>query len=278
MSDEAPLDAVHGFAAGALERLFEEARAQWATVPLAFADYRRHVLRHCGSPAEMLNLGPERAAELYLAAACTAGAPNAASEFSRAYGSIIDQAIRRAGASDVELDELRQDVLELLLVPRPTRSAKLAEYGGRGPLAAWLRTVAARRVIRRRDRARTTPAEPLHDVLLAGGDDMELLELRARYGDAFAMAVRDAIGNLSARQRNLLRQHHVDGLTVRQLGTMHGVHSSTVTRWLQDARTQLHDDTLARLRMALGASDSTVQSIVRMVLSDLDLTLRRLLA
>jgi|GEM_PF-4314550 len=53
------------------------------------------------------------------------------------------------------------------------------------------------------------------------GLDPEIAYLKQRYRDEFREAFVAALGALDERQRNVLRQHHLDGMTIDQLGSLH---------------------------------------------------------
>jgi len=102
--------------------------------------------------------------------------------------------------------------------------------------------------------------------------------LKSMYAEHVATATREALATLSPRARTLLRLHHLDGLTVDDLGRMYNVHRATAARWLAAAREAVFDETRLRLEATLGIGEDSVVSIVRLVQSQLVLSMRRLLA
>ena len=72
------------------------------------------------------------------------------------------------------------------------------------------------------------------------------------------MAFEQAIAELTADERNMLRLHFLDGLTVRELGRLYDTTASTVSRWMKQARTKIVDATRRLLgeRLALSASEA----------------------
>jgi RNA polymerase sigma-70 factor (ECF subfamily) len=146
-------------------------------------------------------------------------------------------------------------------------------------LSAWLRVVVARVVLNVTQTAearlgRGEATEPLEEAL---HDDPELLLLKRRYGAELKAAVAAALEGLPARDRNLLRYAVIDGLTTEQLAAMHGVHRATAVRWLAAARSALRGAVRRGLAARLGISDSEVHSLVRLVRSEIDLSLKKLL-
>ena len=100
--------------------------------------------------------------------------------------------------------------------------------------------------------------------------------LRERYREQVRAAIAAAFAALTERQRNVLRQYYIDGLTIDQLAALYHVDRATTARWVIGARTGVLDGTRDRLRAVLGVSSDEVESILRLVRSELDLSLRLL--
>ncbi len=115
------------------------------------------------------------------------------------------------------------------------------------------------------------------DALPEAGVDPEIAYLKEHYRDEFRAAFVFALGTLSERERNVLRQHHIDGLTIDQLGTLYQVHRATAARWVAAARMTLLDQTRGRLVAKLGVAADEVDSIIRLVRSQLDISIHQLL-
>jgi hypothetical protein len=72
-------------------------------------------------------------------------------------------------------------------------------------------------------------------------------------GSEVDAAVRGAFAALAhARDRNLLRMHHVERVPVDRLGPMFGADGVTVGRWLAALHDELLDDAQGRLIEQLG--------------------------
>src|SRR5262249_41683920 len=76
------------------------------------------------------------------------------------------------------------------------------------------------------------------------------------YRREFELAFREAVQSLSDRERILVRQHFLDGVSVNDLGRLYRVHRATAGRWLERARDALLAATRARLmaRLAVPAA------------------------
>jgi RNA polymerase sigma-70 factor (ECF subfamily) len=113
-------------------------------------------------------------------------------------------------------------------------ASEIAGYSGRGPLRGWLRSVAVHAAWKHLKRARNTAAQQNDDLdtLPSLLRDPELTYLHDAYRAPFKGALAQAMAALTVRQRNLLRQHFVDALSIDQLGALYRVDRSTAARWL----------------------------------------------
>jgi RNA polymerase sigma-70 factor, ECF subfamily len=216
--------------------------------------------------------------DLYLAFACAAGDAAALAAFDREFLGGIAGALRAAGLTADAIDEVKQELRHKLLVAQDG-PPRIAEYSGRAELRLWLRTAAVRMSIdlRRRDRRNVpTDVEEL-DELPDLTDDPELLHLKARYRDELRAAVGEAMQQLEPRERLLLKYHYVDKLGIEKLGDVFGVHRATTARWLNAARDALALKTVRLLVARLGVVTAEVRSIARLVESQLDISVARLL-
>jgi RNA polymerase sigma-70 factor (ECF subfamily) len=112
---------------------------------------------------------------------------------------------------------------------------------------------------------------------IASEVDPELRYLSERYRAVFESALERAIRRLGARERALLRLQMVGGLTLDQIGAIYKVNASTVSRWIAGARDGLLRETERLLRAELPLSSSEFASLARMLASQLDLSVSRLL-
>ncbi|HEY8207662.1 MAG TPA: sigma-70 family RNA polymerase sigma factor [Myxococcaceae bacterium] len=216
------------------------------------------------------------AEDLALAFACGQGSRAAMDRFEREYGAEVDRAFRRMNAGTLQLADVRQQVLEKLFVgERP----KILDYSGQGPLRVWLRVAALRLLTNLVTRA---PREtPLEDELLAAEPlataDPELEHMRRLYRAEFKQAFAAAVAALDVDDRVLLHQRFASRLSMEELAAAHDVHVNTISRWLQRARAALERAVRDDLQRRLRVSEDQLQSILRLVQSQLDVTLGRLL-
>jgi RNA polymerase sigma-70 factor (ECF subfamily) len=219
-----------------------------------------------------------RAPELWLAAACALGDSKAIATLETLYeGAIVAAAKRRSGRATIA-DEAKQVLFAKLFVSDGDAPPKISEYAGRGDLGAFLGVAAARVTLNlvRGEKRRVAATDAAHASPLPL-DDPELARIAARYKDDFRDALRDAASDLTTRERNLLRQHHIDGLTMPELAKMYGLHRVTVVRAIQAAREKLSSGTRRRLEERLRIDVAELESLFRVVGSNLDLSIQRYL-
>ena len=213
-------------------------------------------------------------ADLYLALALAGGDRAALKTFEDTFVPQMDVALRRLRLAQGAPDEVKQALRVELLA-----EGKIGDYAGRGELAAWLRVTATRKALKlaRRAGREDTLDEVLLDHWPAASPDPALEHMRARYTDELKRALRGAFAALELRQRNLLRQHILDELTIDDLARLYRVHRATCARWLADARAELGRGTRKRLVAALGAGTTEVDSLLRFLDSDIELSISRIL-
>lgn len=252
------------------------ARRRWTDIDLAPDALGEHL---AGLGVEPDPSHPH-ADDLYLACATSRGDAAAVAVFEQELEPVARSAARRIDSSPDFVDEAVQVTRERLLVARDDSPPRIGEYGGQGTLAAWVRVAAMRiamNMVRDRRRDVLVDDEAFFDTV-TDGSEAERAQARSRYGAACADALRAAFAGLTARERNLLRLHHLHGLTVDELAPTLKVHRATVARWLARARERLLAATRAGLKERLSAADSAVDSILRELQSRIDVTLSRLLA
>jgi RNA polymerase sigma-70 factor (ECF subfamily) len=103
-------------------------------------------------------------------------------------------------------------------------------------------------------------------------EDPALVAAKARYRDELAAAFREALAALTPKDRLLLRFQLVDGLSIDEIGNIHNVHRATAARWLVRIREELMERTHELLAARLSMDTEDVASIVRLVQSQLDVS------
>ena len=118
------------------------------------------------------------------------------------------------------VDEVKQLLRVQLLVPKDGKPPGIDGYRGKGPLRGWVRITATRELIRhKKKRAREVPIEQAASIACStSGIDPALAAMKAEYRAEFAVALREAIEDLGAEDRTLLRQQIVDDMSIDAVG------------------------------------------------------------
>jgi RNA polymerase sigma-70 factor (ECF subfamily) len=255
------------------------ARSAWPAVALAadrFLAYLVERLPADRDPAEALPA--IHVSDLYLACACAHGDTAALAAFDVHCLAVVDRALSRLGLDAAMVDEVKQRLRRALLVPE-RGAPRIVGFAGRGALRSWVRVLAVHEAwgMLRTARGHVDIEARLVDLAAAGASP-ELEYLKRVYRRDFERAFRAALQALSPRERTLLRQHFLDGVGVNQLAALYRVHRATIGRWLDTAREAVLAATRDHLMATLEVPHAEIESILRLVLSQVDLNLRPLLA
>jgi RNA polymerase sigma-70 factor, ECF subfamily len=274
-----------------LTTLHFEGRAAWPQLALEPAALMAFVARQL--PAESSEeivelLEGLRPGDLYLACACACGDDAAINAFDRCYMSEVDHALARMRIDASRLADVKQLVRQRLFVGTgPTAAVgaagapgggKINEYAGRGDLRRWVRSVAVRTCLndlRKGKREVLADDETLIARQAIPVDDPEVAYMKRTYSQEFRAAFSEALSRADAREQTLLRYHHVDGLNIDEIGAIYRVHRVTAFRWLEKAKERLVRTTLEDLRARLRLSPRELDSVLRMIRSQVHLSLIR---
>jgi RNA polymerase sigma-70 factor (ECF subfamily) len=278
-----------------------EARFAALHLPVPDAGFIERLLAIATTVDALLALHLE---DLAVAHHAAAGHPQALAQV-RALLETLRAPLRRTGADAQQIAELLADLPGELVAPRaggakrrppyndpragrssdpssgfptdpPGAAPRILGYAGSGPLGGWLRVVAVRSLVARRRTA--SPEDDDRAVAeLAAPDDPELALLRQRYAVEFRSAFVAAVSALAPEDRLLLRQHHVDGVGIDRLALLHGCHRATAARRVAAARTSVFEAVRRRLLSELRIGGQTFDSLLRLVQSELDLSIHRYL-
>ena len=262
-----------------LWNLVAEGRAAWpdlALEPRVLVTFVAARLEADGDPQEAID--GLRAADLYLACACASGLREAIETFDRHYMKEVDIALARMRVGPQRTADVKQLVRQRLFVGGDGASGKIGEYAGRGDLRRWVRSVAVRTCLndlRKGKREIITDDDHLIAQQAMPGDDPEIAYMKRTYAHEFKQAFAESLGGLAAREQTLLRYHHVDGLNIDEIGAIYRVHRVTAFRWLEKAKEQLVEKTLETLRSRLRITSRELDSVLRMIRSQIHLSLVR---
>ena len=259
--------------------VYEAATRGWPTVTLAFERF----VAHAAQVGFSLGAGdgePDatNAADLFLACACGDGDPPAIQALEEQYMKPARFSLKRLDARPEFIDDVMQELRAKLLVPPDPR---ILRYGGRGPLLAWIRVAASRIAIDSlravRDDVLREPRDPDSLERVDFGPEVQLL--RAAYRESFQEALSAALAGLSPKDRNLLRRHLIERMTLEEIAGPYAVHPATIARRLMALREQIADgvrDHLAIRHRSEGGATS-LESMAQAIRSEVYVSLAPLL-
>jgi RNA polymerase sigma-70 factor (ECF subfamily) len=217
----------------------QAAQQVWPAVTLDFERFVAHA-QQVGFSLDAPGPDPDPAniADLFLACASGQGDRAALEALDERYINPARHALKRLDARPEFIDDVMQELrAKLLLPPEP----RILRYGGRGPLLAWIRVAATRIAI---DALRTVREvvgreTPDPDALDRVDFGPEVQLLRAAYREAFQEAITAAVAALEPKDRNLLRRHMIEHMTLEEMAAPYNVHPATIARRLMALREQI---------------------------------------
>ncbi|NVJ18587.1 hypothetical protein [Myxococcus sp. AM010] len=220
-----------------------------------------------------------RGADLYLAFACSRGDTAALRRFEQHCVPEMEVSLVRLRLPPSQREELLQQLQHKLLVAGGGVAPRIGTYEGRGDLRRWVRAVATREGLEvlRKHVPEVEVEEAFFEAFPAVAEDVELRQVRREYQEAFKRAFEDALASLAPEERNLLRWHFIDGLPTPRLAALHGTHRVTMFRRLRQVCEALADRTRRLLLERLPLPAGELESLNRLIRSQLDLSLERLL-
>lgn len=262
--------------AGPLSALLDVAHAAWPKIRLDDDDFVRCLSARLPPSASADDLAKLHAEDLFLACACARGDVAALSSLESRFLSSLPRTLHRIDPSPGFIDEVLQLVRRRLLLGEQGHRPRILDYGGRGSLRGWLGVLAMRTALNLRETAWREQGldSAIERDLLANAPSPEQAlikgQLRIHLKDAFCRT----LGALRAEERNLLRLHLVEGLSIDRLAVMFQIHRSTAARRIERLRERMIDQMRLDLARAAGIAHSELDSALSLALSGLDLSLR----
>jgi RNA polymerase sigma-70 factor, ECF subfamily len=200
-----------------------------------------------------------QADDLCLIIACERGDETAWTDLVERFTATVRSAARSASANEDAAEDLAQSIwaeLHGLRVREDGRPAsKLAYYSGRGSLAGWLRAVVAQLsvdVFRKQSKlvqteeetdlerlARDTHVTDARNFAGAGVQNPEQSLSNQFAQNDLQNALTQAVRELGAEDRLLVKLYYFDNLRLREAGVVLGVHEATASRRLTRIQTDL---------------------------------------
>ena len=225
-------------------------------------------------------LQPERAADLYLVCACSLGKESAVSAFEARHQGDILRALRPMGLPEALQSEIQQAVRTKLFVRKEGRGLQIEKFTGRGSLAGWVRAVSVRTaidILRKEKSDEVAVDAPVLEALAEADVDPDIRAMKRQHRLLVNQAFEAGFTELSVRQRNILRQHYIHRLNIDQLGAMYKVHRATAFRWVAKARAEVFSTARQHVAQVLGEEKEEAEELLRLLQSQVDLSLDRLL-
>jgi RNA polymerase sigma-70 factor, ECF subfamily len=264
------LDALDGL----LRALCARGRAAHPKLELSDEVFVAHLAR-CKAPisdvGELVQVG-----DLYLVCACLEGDEAAASLLVETHRRMLAATLSRIDSSAAFIDDVQQRFWDAALVGTISASPRLGLYSGRGSLGGWI-SVGAQRIalmMRRHEDAEGRARRAIEDAYAA--QDPELAFIKERYRERFREATQRALDELDDRERLIFRLHLVDGVTIERIGHIYGVSHSTISRWFRSARDKVTERVHRVIHDELQISAADFESLTRLVISQLDLSISML--
>jgi len=200
-----------------------------------------------------------QADDLCLIVACERGDENAWTDLVERFTTTVRSAARSVSANEDAAEDLAQSIWAELYGLRVRddgrRASKLAYYSGRGSLAGWLRAVVAQLSVDAfRKQAKLVQTEEDADfdrlardshisetpTFAAAGVQNPEQSLSNRFArEHLQQALTQALGELAAEDRLLVKLYYFDNLRLREAGVVLGVHEATASRRLTRIQTDL---------------------------------------
>jgi RNA polymerase sigma-70 factor, ECF subfamily len=230
--------------------------------PRVLAAVEKYLLRDepNTAPADINKFIDEmQADDLCLILACERGDESAWTDLVERFTTTVRSAARSVSSNEDAAEDLAQSIWAELYGLRirddGKRASKLAYYSGRGSLAGWLRAVVAQLSVdtfRKQSKLVQTEEDADLDRLArdaqisetptfaAAGTQNPEQSLTNRFAqENLQQALSQAVGELAAEDRLLVKLYYFDDLRLREAGVVLGVHEATASRRLTRIQTDL---------------------------------------
>jgi RNA polymerase sigma-70 factor, ECF subfamily len=261
--------------ANALEEAFAAARAAHPKILLDADRFAAAIAKTIETDAVIEDLARMQLTDFYIAQACVAGDPAAQIVVEKVHLSRVKEWIGSWDGRDAFAADVHQEAARRLLVS-DGGLPQIAGYTARGALGAFIRVYVTRLARKmRRGKAEGPHAEP-SPALRAPDLDPEVALLRRRFAREFADAFKATLLELTTDERNVLKLHYLDGLSIEEVGAAYQVSRATAARWLAKARERVLSATRERLVERLGTSAPNAASLLSIAQAEIGASLFRM--
>ena len=196
-----------------------------------------------------------QADDLCLIIACERGDEKAWTDLVERFTATVRSAARSASSNEDAAEDLAQSIWAELYGLRARKdgmpASKLAYYSGRGSLAGWLRAVVAQLAVdtfRKQSRLVQTEEDTDLERLARVAEGQPIVagiptpeeSISNRFAQTdMQQALHNAVQELAAEDRLLVKLYYFDNLRLREAGAVLGVHEATASRRLTRIQTDL---------------------------------------
>lgn len=258
----------------------EQALSQHPEIRLPAEQFAAFLARRLG-PALEDSEGPTlQLGDLYLAFAYGQGDERAQERLEQQHFARIERRLTRMAIPAATIAEILQD-LRCRLVEFSELRDSGQTYAGRGSLGGWLFVSAVRQAERRLHHARREEPQPhsvdqRYDAMLPQPDP-EMEHLVQSYRVTFEAAMQHGLAQLTSRERNLLRLHFLERLSIDRLAEIYSVHRATAARWLIRAQERFAAETRDRFVASIPELAASLPRVLALIQSKLNVNLQQML-
>jgi RNA polymerase sigma-70 factor, ECF subfamily len=234
--------------------------------------------------------------DLCLIIACENGDETAWSDLVANFDTTVKQAARKMSNNLEDAEDLASSIwAELYGLKEKDGKAKgkLSYYSGRGSLAGWLRAVVSQLAVDQfRKQSKFVQIEEAREfenlanessekeenaILTVHHESPEDILSRQETGKDVADAFKNAIQNLEAEGRLMLKLYYFDNLKLKDIGSMLGFHEATASRKLVRVQQDLRKKAEKNLAEKHGWKAEEVKKYLAESASKLDISLEKML-
>jgi RNA polymerase sigma-70 factor, ECF subfamily len=165
-------------------------------------------------------------------------------------------------------DDVAQAVRELLLTGEKPR---LWTYAGKGSLEGWVRVTAVRLALKLKAKQPAGVSEVTSGVAVTG--DLGTQVAKAQVRAEVEQAMESVLASLDTEERAWLKLYYLDGLSLERVASLFGVHTSTISRRIAALEGHVLAALRERLQHQLRLPRTEVESLIRFVRSQLEVSL-----
>lgn len=239
-----------------------------------------------------------RADDLCLVLACECGNETAWSDLVKNFDATVKSAARRVSPKAEDADDLASSIWAELYGLKHDKDgklkSKLSYYSGRGSLGGWLRAIVSQLAVdqyRKQSRfvqveenrvfenlANESSEKTENLAVISHHDNAEEIFEEKQLSRDVSKALNQAIAELSADDKLLLKLYYYDELKLKEIGQTFGYHEATASRKITRIQTEIRNSVEKILKDQHGWSDQEVKRYLSETASKLGISLEKLMA